>query len=246
MVYEPRTYRTQYREDDLEHFQVRLLETDLDIAVRKGLDLNKLAAKALDCITACRKILDDFSLVSPDFFTTLEPYQPAGDVDPAIAEMCHAARLAGVGPMAAAAGLFAEKSGRLLSHYSKDVIVENGGDIWIKSSRIRKVAIFAGNSPFSCRLAIEVKPYETPLGICTSSGTVGHSLSFGKADAAVILAPSAVLADAVATAMGNLVQTPADLEKAVDFALSVPGVSGALAIIGDKMAAKGRIKIVPL
>jgi ApbE superfamily uncharacterized protein (UPF0280 family) len=99
--------------------------------------------------------------------------------------------------MASVAGFFSEKVGKFLAHYSRDVIVENGGDIWMKSNRIRRVGIFAGSSPFSQRIGLEIGPKRTPLGICTSSATVGHSLSFGKADAVVILAPSAILADAV-------------------------------------------------
>ena len=147
-----------------------------------------------------------------------------------IRDRCEAARLAGVGPMAAVAGLISEKCGSLLARYSDNVIVENGGDIWLKTKTVRQIAVFAGNSPFTYRIALEIGPEQTPLGICTSSGTVGHSLSIGKADAAVILAPSAVLADAVATATCNMVQKEDDLQKAAEFALSVPGVTGALVI----------------
>lgn len=246
MVYEPRTYRKLHSEKDLTHFQVRLGETDLDIAVKNGVDVFHLSVKVLNYITQYRQALDYYILEHPLFLTTLEPYRPECDAPEAIKDMCAATRLAGVGPMAAVAGLFSERAGKLLARYSKDVIVENGGDIWLKTSKERHVAVFAGNSPFSNRIGLQIKPTESPLGICTSSGTVGHSLSFGKADAAVILAPSAILADAVATATGNLVQNTDDLEKAVDFALSIPGISGALVILGDRMAAKGKIKLVPL
>jgi hypothetical protein len=126
------------------------------------------------------------------------------------------------------------------------VIVENGGDIYIRSGRVRKIGIFAGESPFTNRVALEIQPHQTPLGVCTSSGTVGHSLSLGRADAVVILAPSAPLADAVATAAGNLVQDERDLEKAVNFALGIKSVTGALAIKNDQLAAAGKIKLVPM
>lgn len=246
MVYEPRSYRELHRGKDLIHFQVRLGETDLDIAVDEGLPLQRIADLALDCVSRYRRVLEDYIKVCPEFLTDLKPFTPTGEVNSAILAMCHAADLAGVGPMATVAGLISEKCGRLLARYSNDVLVENGGDIWLKTSTIRQVAIYAGSSPFSYRIAVEILPEQTPLGICTSSGTVGHSLSFGRADAAVILAPSAILADAVATATGNLVQAAEDLERAVDFALSVPDVSGALVILGDKMAAKGQVKLVPI
>ncbi|MBC7345671.1 MAG: UPF0280 family protein, partial [Clostridia bacterium] len=109
----------------------------------------------------------------------------------------------------------------------------------------RQVGIYAGNSPLSYKLALEVPPFQTPLGICTSSGTVGPSLSLGKADAAVIVAKNATLADAVATATANLVQEPSDVKKAALFASDIPGVFGAVVIKDDRLAAVGKIKLVP-
>lgn len=148
--------------------------------------------------------------------------------------------------MAAVAGAVAEEVGRAIARRSRDVIVENGGDIFIKSNSIRRIGIFAGRSVLSSHLALEIRPEQTPLGICTSSGTVGHSLSYGSADAVVILSPSTPLADAVATATGNMVKEYIDMEKAVEFAMSIEGILGALIIKDDKLAAKGQLKIVPL
>ncbi len=119
--------------------------------------------------------------------------------------MAAAAQTAGVGPMAAVAGAIAECVGRELLEFSPEVIVENGGDIFLKVSHRRTVGIFAGDSPLTGRIGIQIEARDTPLGVCTSSGTVGHSLSFGRADAVVVLAPAAALADAAATAIGNRV-----------------------------------------
>jgi ApbE superfamily uncharacterized protein (UPF0280 family) len=246
VVYEPRVYRSLHREEDLHHFQVILGETDLDIGVKKEQYHTALKQKVEIFITEQRKVLKEYIASHPDFATTLEPWKPTEDAPGLIREMCKAAALAGVGPMAAVAGLLAEKTGFYLVHFSRDVIIENGGDIWLKTSRIRKVSIYAGNSPFSQQIGLEIKPGKTPMGICTSSGTVGYSLSFGRADAVVILATSAVLADAVATAACNMVQNSNDLEKAVNWAMAVVGVQGAVAIIGDKMAAQGDVKLIPL
>ena len=98
--------------------------------------------------------------------------------------------------MASVAGAIAELVGRELSNFSDDIIIENGGDIFIKTTRPRIIAIYASDSPLSGKIGIEIDAGETPCGICTSSGSVGHSLSFGKADAVTIIAPSAALADA--------------------------------------------------
>jgi ApbE superfamily uncharacterized protein (UPF0280 family) len=145
--------------------------------------------------------------------------------------------------MAAVAGAISEMTANELLKYSGEVIVENGGDIFLSTKTTRTVGIYAGNSPLSNKLTIEIEPGKSPLGICTSSGTVGHSLSFGKADAAVIISKDTFLADAAATAVGNRVRTPDDIENALAFAASIQGVVGALIIIGDKLGVWGDIKL---
>ena len=152
----------------------------------------------------------------PDLLTALVPF-PVGDDAPAIARaMAEAAAKVNVGPMAAVAGAFAEFVGRDLLKYSPEVIVENGGDIFLKSTKSRLVGVYAGeDSPLTGQVALKIEPLDTPLGVCTSSGTVGHSLSFGKADAVVALSRSTALADAAATAIGNIVKAETDVQKAL-------------------------------
>ncbi|MBE3587691.1 MAG: UPF0280 family protein [Thermoanaerobacteraceae bacterium] len=240
-----RTYRRLHRQEDLVHFQVVVKETDLDIGVRRerfGPDLVKRVERL---VRDCRAPLEEYIRRDPAFLKAHDPYDPLPGAPPLARKMAAAARLAGVGPMAAVAGAIAEEVGRALARFSRDVIVENGGDIFLRSACIRRIGVYAGDSPFSHRLALEIRPADTPLGICTSSGTVGHSLSFGMADAVVILSPDTALADAVATAAGNLVKDPDHVQKAADFAAAISGVVGALIICRDKMAAWGRIKLVP-
>lgn len=246
MDYVERTYRSLHRQGDLVHFQVCINETDLDIGVRRERFASDWLPWLEGIIGEQRKLLEEYIKLDPTFKTTLVPHLLQSGAPALAVEMAQAGALAGVGPMAAVAGTFAQLVGKALAQRSKDVIVENGGDIFLKTTHTRKVGIFAGTSPFSHQIALEIQPKQTPLGICTSSGTVGHSLSFGKSDAVIILAPSAPLADAVATAAGNLVQTEADLQRAVDFAASVHGITGAVAIKGEKLAAWGQLKIVPM
>lgn len=148
--------------------------------------------------------------------------------------------------MAAVAGAIGEFVGRELLRMSPEVIVENGGDIFMRTRSPRKIGIYAGPSPLSQKLAIEVTPEMTPMGICTSSGTFGHSLSFGKCDAAVILAADAALSDAVATATANRVQTEDDLEAAAAFAARIRGVMGAVVIKGERMAVCGEVRLAAM
>ncbi|ABO48653.1 protein of unknown function DUF375 [Desulforamulus reducens MI-1] len=246
MDYTQRTYRALHHQGDLIHFQVSVEETDLDIGVRRKCFTPEMVSWVEDSIKEQRSLLEEYIQKDPVFKTTLEPCGILPGAPDIVVNMAEAAKLAGVGPMAAVAGAFSQVIGKALSRRSRDVIVENGGDIFIKGSRPRRVGIFAGTSPFSHKIAMEIQPWQTPVGICTSSGTVGHSLSFGNSDAVIVLAPSVPLADAVATAGGNLVQSEMDVQRAVDFAASVKGVIGAVAIKGEKLAAWGQIKLVPM
>lgn len=241
-----RVYRLGLRENDLVYFQVVYKETDLQIGVRKDRFSPDLAARVDAGIRALRGELETYMRDDPEFFRTLRPYAPAPSAPEIAREMAEAGRKAGVGPMAAVAGVFAERIGRQLARFSRDVIIENGGDIYLKSTRRRRVGIFAADSPFSGRLAVEIPAHLTPLGICTSSGVVGHSLSFGKADAVVVLAASAALADAVATAAANLVTAPEYIGRATGFAMGIEGVTGALAIWDDRLSVQGEVKLVPV
>ena len=241
-----RTYRALHRQKDLVHFQVSLRETDLDIGIRASRYTPTTKTWCNTLLYNCRGVLEEYIQRDPGFAKSLIPYTPFPDAPKIIQVMAKAGELAGVGPMAAVAGAIASEMGLALLKHSRDVIVENGGDIYIRSNVIRRIGIFAGKSLLSYRLALEIAPEQTPLGICTSSGTVGHSLSYGCADAVVVLSTNTALADAVATATGNQIKDSTDLETAVHFATAIPGVLGALVILGDKLAVKGQIKLAPM
>lgn len=246
MEYTERSYREQFRQDDLFHFQVVVNQTDLDIGVRKDRFSPEMARWVETMVREQRELLERYIEEDHAFLHSLVPCALKPGAPQIAVDMAEASRLAGVGPMAAVAGAFAQYIGVELTKRSRDVIVENGGDIYLRSARQRRIGIFAGSSPLSDRIALLIRPEDTPLGVCTSSGTVGHSLSLGYADAVVILSPSAILADAVATAAGNLVQCKEDVQKAVEFASGIPGVTGAVAIKEDRLAASGKLKLVPL
>jgi len=240
-VYEPRVYRHWVKDKDLVSFNVVVKETDLYIRASSDLE-----AEARKLVTKYRNLLERYIAQHPSFLTSLEPVAVTDNAPAIVSEMAKAAGKAGVGPMAAVAGAIAEFVGRELLALSPEVIIENGGDIYIKSLRKRRIGIYAGKSPLSGKIALEISAEETPLGICTSSGTVGHSLSFGKADAAIVLSPSATLADAAATAIGNIVLQPADIPRGIELARSIDGVSGAIIIKDDKMGLWGEVKLYPV
>jgi ApbE superfamily uncharacterized protein (UPF0280 family) len=240
-MYEKRTYRDLVKTDDLVKFEVVVKETDLLVRTERD-----LSAEARESVLRYRHQLETYIVMNPEFERSLIPIKDDPHVPEIIQEMIRTSQLAHVGPMAAVAGAMAESVSKDLFKFSKEVIVENGGDIYLATSKERRVAIYAGESPLSLKIGILIKPEETPLGICTSSGTVGHSLSFGKADAVCILSKSAALADAAATAVGNLVQEKRDIEKGLERGREIEGVLGAVIIVGEKIGIWGNITLTQL
>jgi len=235
---EPRAYRHWVEDKGLTHFSVTVKETDLYIRASHNLE-----RKAHRLVQKCRARLEEYITRHPAFLTSLEPLPLTEDAPQIVRQMLAAAEAAGVGPMAAVAGAVAEMVGRGLLEFSPEIIVENGGDIFLKSLSKRTIGIYAGESPLSGRLGLEINGRETPLGICTSSGTVGHSLSFGTADAVVAVAPSTALADAAATAIGNLIKDAADIAGGIDFAKSIKELQGVAIIKGEHIGLWGEIKL---
>lgn len=240
-LYEPRTYRDPDDTDRFKTFRVAIETSDLYVKARSSLE-KETEALIRESRAQIRWAIER----RPDFLQSLVPLDEDAADSPVVLAMVRAGQKAGTGPMAAVAGAVAEFVGKGLLTLSPEVIVENGGDIFLKVDRPVIIGLFAGNSPFSGRVGIKIESTPIPLGICTSSGTVGPSLSLGIADAATIISHDAPLADAVATGVGNRVHGPGDLKGAVEWGMNVPGVVGALAIMGEKIAALGDIELVPL
>jgi len=234
-------YRLGIKDTDLVSFNVVVQQTNLYIRAE-----HNLRDKALRSVIKHRRSLERYIEHHPLFLTTLEPY-PVEQTAPAIIkEMAIASKVANTGPMSAVAGAVAEAVGKDLLPFSPEIIIENGGDIFLKTSKKRLVGIYAGESSFTGKIALEIKPQETPLGICTSSATIGHSLSLGCADAVVALSPSTPLADAIATAIGNMVKSIDDIPQAIEKAKDIQGLYGIIIIKDDKIGIWGKVKIVPV
>ncbi|MBP1708916.1 MAG: hypothetical protein H6Q40_705 [Deltaproteobacteria bacterium] len=240
-MYEERTYRDRVRTADLINFEVMVRETDLLVRAKKD-----LTHETRESVLKYRHQLETYIAGRPEFQKSLIPMQDDAFAPEIAREMIRTSRVVGVGPMAAVAGAMAEFVARDLLPFSDEIIVENGGDLYLATAKERAVGIYAGSSPLSLKVGILVTPEDSPLGICTSSGTVGPSLSFGKADAVCILSKSAALADAAATAVGNLVRDKKDMESGLERAKSIEGVLGCLLILADRMGAWGNVKVARL
>ena len=237
--YEERTYREWVKYDDL--IAVKVVEDETDLLVSGTTDLAEPARKS---VYKYRKQLKDYIARDQEFLVTLESIMVEQDAPEIVRDMARAGCFAGVGPMAGVAGAIAEFVAKDLLPLSDQLIIENGGDIFIKSSIERSIGVYAGKSPFTGKIALRIESEQTPIGVCTSSGTVGHSLSFGRADAVIILSKWTTLADTVATATGNRVKTEDDVQKAVDFARSIKGVEGIVVILGTKIGLWGNVNII--
>jgi len=240
-MYEPRIYRNILSKTRLMPFSVTVRETDLLIRAEKNLE-----DAARELVLEYRGYIEAYIRSYPEFATTLLPWQINSPAPLIIRDMIQAGQKAGVGPMAAVAGAIAEYVGKGLLAFSNEMIVENGGDIFINSAEPLSIGIFAGKSPLSLKIGLKLNPGNAPISICTSSGTIGHSLSLGKADAACVISESCALADAAATAIGNRVKSKADIRTAIEFGKRIEGVKGLLVIVADKIGAWGEIEIVQM
>ncbi len=232
------TYRRWITGKDLVSFTIAVKETDLFVRARRNLQ-----GKAFRIVLKYREQLEKYIDRHPAFATSMVPLAVTADAPEMVKAMIEATAKAGVGPMASVAGAIAEYVGRELLEYSPEVILENGGDTFIRTLERRVVGLYTGDSPFTGQLGRQIDPDDTPLGICTSSGTIGHSVSLGHADAAVVVSPSATLADAAATAVGNAVQTVEDIAPALELGRRIEGVTGLVVIKGDKMGVWGKVTL---
>ncbi len=196
---------------------------------------------ALDCIRQQRKILFDYIRENPAFETSLEPIE-VGEAPEVVQLMAKAAATAGVGPMAAVAGVIADLAAETMIRNNAYVaVVENGGEAALYSERPLVISVGAGNNLLSDKVGFKVKSF--PCGVATSSGRHSHAYSKGDADSVTVFAVNAGVADAAATAAANMVNgiPGEDVKAGVDTALRIRGVFGALAIRDENVSLGGAL-----
>ncbi|MEW6768730.1 MAG: UPF0280 family protein [Pseudomonadota bacterium] len=231
-------YRGLLARSELIQFSVRVKQSDLLISARSD-----LAKEARELLLHFRGQLEEHIEKNPSFLTSFSPVSVDPDAASIVKRMARAGLDAGVGPMASVAGAIAEAVGKRLLQRSSDVIVENGGDIFCSMSRQTNFLLLAEKSDFGAlNFVIETK--HRSFGVCTSAGSTGPSFSFGTADGVMVAAKNAAFADAAATAIGNVVQTAGDVEKAIDLARSF-NVIAAIVVKSDRLAAFGDVVLEP-
>jgi len=243
--YESRDYRYKFNKERFNGIEVSYRETDLWIGIDPESFKPGIKEVALNKIKELRDKLDNYIQSEPFFKKSLKPFQPDENAPEEAIEMAQAAGNAGIGPMATVAGLFAREVGNeIIQNFSvEELVIENGGDIYAKLNNELLLSIFAGDSPLSERIGLNITTEISPLGICTSAGTVGPSLSYGKADAVVVVAKDVLVADAFATAFGNKVKSPNDVGKVINEAEKYPEILSLLIVCEDKIGIKGNYEI---
>jgi ApbE superfamily uncharacterized protein (UPF0280 family) len=236
MIRAERFYRDFTESARWKSSRVRIETSDLYIRADKD-----VSGQAEEIIRRLRKEIRDHIDRQDTFHTSLTPVERLEKIPEVIGMMYEASERAGVGPMAAVAGAVAEITGRALADRTEELIIENGGDIWMKLSRPAVVIIYPGGHYFD-RIALNIKPEQTPCGICTSSARIGLSFSFGRADAATVIAPDAGLADAIATEVCNRVKREDDMESAASYGID-RGASGVIIVYRDRFVARGNVEL---
>ena len=234
--YTDRFYRKWQKPGGLCSFHVQEHETDLHISAT-----SMLTEKALKLTRQYRGQLDETILLCPTFRSSMKPIYITSPY-PMIMDMIHMSEQAGVGPMAGVAGAISEYVGLDLLAFSREIIVENGGDIFMKTDSDRTLQVYTGEqSPFRDNLILRLTSRPEPYGICTSSGRIGHSFSSGDTDATVVIAQSAITADVFATAIGNSVKREVDIDRGLAMARNSGVCSAALIVVGERVGVWGDV-----
>ena len=206
---------------------------------------------AIDSVVYHRDLVKQYIRRHPEFQYSLEPVKIDEDSPEIVRLAAYAADMAEVGPFAALPGALAELSVRDMKSQRSEVnLVENGGEIAAVSNRVLNIGVYAGSSPLSGRVGFRLSEGDFPIGIATSSATVSRALNFGAADAAVVIADSASIADAVAKAVCNAVKgddIEASVQSGLEVAETIPTIRGALVIRGSYAGRVGKLpKIVKI
>ena len=242
---EPRTYRHEMGAGRFRSFTTGYKDTDLWIGIDPGSYHEEMKDFCQESIKNYRNELEMYLAREPEFGRSLIPCSINQYTPDLAITMAKAAKKANVGPMAAVAGAFAQQLGNdLLNNFNiQELAIENGGDIFLNLINPFILSIFAGNSPLSGKVGIEIPRNAGKMGVCTSSGTVGPSLSFGKAEAVMVACKDAALADAWATSLANRVQTAEDIDITLKYTEQIKDLLSIVIICNGCIGIRGRFDL---
>jgi len=238
-----RTYRGKCRPAPGETaFQVVVEQTDLWVVAERDLSRTVHAL-----VNECRGLLRAYLAWHPEFLTSLRPVEVVPEAPDIVRDMARAGQACGVGPMAAVAGAVAQWVAQRCVTQSSNLLVENGGDLFLCSTRERVIGLLVDPTQ-NMGLGLRLAPADFPCSVCSSSATIGHSLSLGRGDLVVTRSKDAALADAAATALNNLITGPGDLRLVLDQAESLAdnGLDGMFVQCGAEVGVWGKMELIAL
>jgi len=245
MIFEARTYRNSLSRERFQSFAIQQETADLWIGVDPNSFQDDMADVAVAALRSALDELNAYGTANPLFKKSLKPCSVQDDAPAMIRHLAAAGEKAGVGPMAAVGGLLSETIGRaLLENFSiGELVVENGGNLFVKLQDPLVLSIFAGESPLSGMAGMEVLPEQTPLGVCTFTQADKSPMDYGKADAVMIACGDAVLADALTSGFGNRIKKPADVENVLNRTENVPEILAAVLVCDDQIGIRGEFEL---
>jgi ApbE superfamily uncharacterized protein (UPF0280 family) len=250
-----RGYRDNINKKEYYSFNVCVLESDLYISLPASLKENirkEIEEKSVRLVRKLRENLYKANENIDGFFVSLKPCMYNSEIIDRIFQdeskrlinnMLKVSLETETGPMASVAGGISQIIGEMIKSYTDEYIVENGGDIYLSSTKEKTVSVYAGKSDISNKIGIKLKPEKMPLSVCTSSAKIGRSLSMGNADVVTVVAGSAFLADALATQCGNILKKPENIKDAIDYIKNDFDIQGIFIIIEGQIGVWGNIEI---
>lgn len=232
-------YRDRVRQKEKYNWRIAYKYSDLLVSCNKdiSLKLERLIKEIYYLLESCIK-------EEPSFQKSLSPLKIKPYYPPIIKKMCRKAAIFNVGPMATVAGAVCDYIASGLSKYCRRLIVENGGDVFIKSNKDIDVGVYLKNKYFADKIYLKIKAGITPCGLCSSSGSFGHSLSMGRSDLVVVLAKSTIGADGAATSIANKIKSPENVSKVINGYKDIKDITGILIVKDDRLGVWGNIELI--
>jgi hypothetical protein len=236
-MYEERFYRKECRSK----FSLEIVFKESDLFISSDTELEK--EKAKEILKKYYTEIENYIKKNPNFFSSLTPLEENKSAPPIIKDMLACSQLTGIGPFSSVAGAIAFYVGKELLNFSSEVIVENGGDIFLKINEDKKIGIYLGEKFSKKYLTLKIKKRKSPFGIASSSSYLGHSLNFGRVDLLTVIAKNSIIADGFATSLSNRIKKEEDVREVLEFVKNNSFLEGVLIFFEGKIFLWGDFEI---
>lgn len=236
-MYEERFYRQSTKTNHI--LEVSYQESDLLI-----LSSQKIPQElAQEIVKKYYDIISEYITFNKQFQTSLSPLKDDPSAPEIVKAMLASCNITGIGPFASVAGAIAQYVGQELLSQTEELIIENGGDLFLKINKEILLGVYLGRNFKLNNLTLKIKPRNYPFGIASSSAYIGHSLNFGKADLVTVIAKDAIIADGLATSLSNQIKKPSDAQRVIALAKDNFLIEGLLIAVEEKIFLWGDIEL---